>query len=363
MLESALMKFFKFFLSHSIFLMSFASASFSSPIHIAVLEDSSLIGEAPFASRVRIFAPSSLENEEESQEHGVAVCSVLVGKNSPLPADTSITLVPSLQQFSSYIDTQEPKDLVILNWSGCAGYPGLSEEVLAGLETISAHFKTILEKDLTQFTVEVHDYIAAYDDMLAQLPSDDNPLSVILNHTKTCLLQAKEQPERIAERKGSYVSGVAEKIENFKNHAEERAKLKFQEMKEDLLKSLNRHDNTLIVWALGNEGECIDADPFWQGLLSDEIILSHTLLVYGVQGHGQKNANSNFTRLYQEHALGKPYNSQVWNAEKSRYVQDSGTSFSAPLATIDAFTKAKDILDRTGQTPFYADVKRALLVK
>jgi len=44
-------------------------------------------------------------------------------------------------------------------------------------------------------------------------------------------------------------------------------------------------------------------------------------------------------------------------------MQGCGTSFSAPLATIDAFIKAKEMFNQTAQTPFYADVKRTLLTK
>lgn len=360
------MKFFKIALSYSAVLMCFAFASFSaesSPIHIAVLEDPTLIEKASFASRIHVFASSDLEQDEEFKEHGVAVCSVLVGKNSSLPEDTSITLFPKLNHFSSYINTQNPDDLVILNWSGCTGYLGLSEDVLGDLDNISVHFKTILEMDATEFTVQVGDYIGAYDNMLEQIPQNDSPLFVLLNYAKTSLLKAAEQPAQIKGDKDVYYSGISEKIENYKKQAKEKAKLRFEEMKTELLNSLRQHDNTLIVWALGNDGECIDTDPFWQGLLSDELILSHSILVHGLQRNGRKDRDSNFTEVYSEHALGKPYHAQVWNTKESCYIQDCGTSFSAPLATIDAFIKAKEMFNQTAQTPFYADVKRTLLTK
>jgi len=363
MLESATMKFFKIVLSYSFFLMGFISASFSSPLHIAVLEDPTFIERAPFASRVDIFASSNLEEDDEINEHGVAVCSVLVGKNSLLPKDTSITLVPTLNQFSSYINAKNPNDLVILNWSGSTGYPGLPEDVLDDLENIATHIKTILKMNVTEFTAQVGAYIGAYDNMLLQLPQNDNPLSDLLNFAKMCLLKAAVKPTRIEEDKDIYISEVSEKIENFKKYAEEKAKLRFEEIKAELLKSLRQHDNTLIVWALGNDGECIDTDPFWQGLLGDEFILSHTILVHGLHINGQKDIDSNFTYVYSKHALGKPYRTQVWNTQKSCYIQECGTSLSAPLATIDAFIKAKEMLNQTGQTPFYADVKRTLLIK
>lgn len=339
------------------------AASELSPFHIAVLEDSTFIENVPFASRVDVFAPSDLVEDEELKEHGVAVCSVLVGKNSPLPEDISVTIVPNLNQFSLYLNTQKPNDLVILNWSGCAGYPGLSEDVLEGLDNISSHFNSILKMNVTEFTAQVDEYIEAYDNMLEQLPQDDNPLSSLLNYAKTCLLNVKatEKSTRREEDKDSYSLGVSEKIDYFKKHAEARAKLRFEEMKAALLKILRQHDNTLIVWALGNDGECVDTDPFWQELLDDELILSHTILVHGLQTNGRKDMNSNFTKLYSEHALGKPYNTQVWDIQKSRYIQTYGTSFSAPLTTIDAFIEAKKVLDQTGQNPFYSDVKRTLL--
>jgi hypothetical protein len=361
--ESVVMKFFKIALSYSFFLMSFASASFSSPIHIAVLEDPAFIEKAPFAARVNVVGSADLAQDEEFKDHGVAVCSVLVGKNSLLPKDTSITLVPTLKQFSSYVNTQSPNDLVILNWSGSVGYPGLPEEVVDGLNSISIQIKNILTMNASEFTAQVGDYIEEYDIALEQLSQNDNPLSDLLSHAKMSLLKAAEKPTRIEEDKDIYISSISEKIESFKKYAEKRAKLRFNEMKTELLESLRQHDNTLIVWALGNDGECIDEDPFWQGLLSDELILSHTILVHGLHINGRKDVNSNFTKFYSEHTLGKPYRTEVWDVQKSRYLQESGTSLSAPLATIDAFTKAKEMLDQAGQTPFYTDVKRTLLRK
>lgn len=361
--ESVVMKFFKIALSYSFLLMGFVSSSFSSPIHIAVLEDPTFIEEAPFASRVNVLVSSELSKDEEFKEHGVAVCSVLVGRNSLLPKDTSITLVPTLKQFSSYISTQNPNDLVILNWSGSIGCPGLPEEVVDDLDNMANHIKRILRMKPTEFTAQVGDYIEAYDDMLRQLPQDGNPVSELLSHAKESLLKAAEHPNRIEEDRDSYISGISEKIETFKKYAEEKAKLRFNEMKTELLESLRQHDNTLIVWALGNDGECIDTNPFWKGVLGDELILSHTILVHGLQINGRKDVGSNFTKFYSDHTLGKPYRTEVWNAEKSRYVYESGTSFSAPLVTMDAFIKAKEMLDQTGQTPVYADVKRALLMK
>ena len=362
------MKFFKITLFYIVLFLNFTSVSYSSeselsPIHIAVLEDPAFIEKSPFSSRVHIFGLSDLEKDEDFNEHGVEVCSILVGDNSRLPEDTSITLVPSLKQFSSYINTRAPNDLVILNWSGCACYPGLSEDVLDDLEEIAQHFNTILSMDETEFTVQVHDYIEDYDTMLEQLGQNDNPLSVLLNHAKTCLLNAAKQPTLLKESKDIYSTEVSDKIEGFKEYAEEQAKLRFEEMKVELCEILQQHNNTLIVWALGNDGLCIDTDPFWQGLLNEELVLSHTVLVHGLQSNGRKNVESNYTRVYLDHAIGKPYQTQVWNYQKSRYIQDRGTSFSAPLATTDVFIKAKEMINQTSQTPCYADVKRALLMK
>jgi len=41
---------------------------------------------------------------------------------------------------------------------------------LGDLDNISVHFKTILEMDATEFTVQVGDYIEAYDNALEQIP-------------------------------------------------------------------------------------------------------------------------------------------------------------------------------------------------
>ena len=77
-------------------------------IHIVALENPSLIQKSPFASRVQIFAHPSLEEDNEIKEHGVAVCSVLVGKDSLLPENTPITVVPSIDLFPSYLEPRYP---------------------------------------------------------------------------------------------------------------------------------------------------------------------------------------------------------------------------------------------------------------
>lgn len=358
------MKFFKIILIQSIFSVSFvfASAELSS-LHIAVLEDPTLIEQTPFFARAHVYSPSFVENDKDFQEHGVSVCSVLVGEKSTLPADTSITLVSDLKKFCAYLDTREPKDFVILNWSGCTGYPKLSEDVLEDLENISQHFNAIIGMHATKFTEEVNDYIRAYEGLLAQLPVNDDPLFVLLNQAKTCLIKAQEQPEALEDKRDIYILSIEEKIDAFKKYAQEKTKSKFYEMKSSLIQCLEKHDNTLIVWAIGNDEECIDEDPFWQGLLEEEIILNHSVLVQGVQANGRKNVYSNFTYIYSDHCLGKPYNCLVWSVQKSRYVQEAGTSFSASLVTIDAFLKAKELFDQTGETPIYRDVKCVLLMK
>lgn len=347
------------------FFLSFISASFSaelSSIHIVLLENPTLIRTAHFASRVHVFAPSSDSDEKKFYDHGVAVCSVLVGKNSSLQENTSITVVPSLDQFPCYVSTLKTEDLVILNWSGSTGYPGLSEDHLEELEGIREEFQTILEMDETQFSEQVAGYIRDYNGFLTQLPGN-NPLSDLLSYAKECLLSTEKQSELRVQNRDAYLMGLHEKIETFRNYANSRARLKFEEMKATLQAILLKHDNTLIMWALGNEGECIDSNPFWQGLLPDQLILSHTILVYGLQNNGKKHFDSNYTIAYNNHALGKPYDVQVWDTETSRYEKDSGTSFSAPLATIDAFLRAKEILNQTSKTPSYSDVKHALLRK
>jgi hypothetical protein len=44
-------------------------------------------------------------------------------------------------------------------------------------------------------------------------------------------------------------------------------------------------------------------------------------------------------------------------------VLEDGTSFSAPLVTIDAFNAVQEILHETGQAPLYSNVKAILLKK
>jgi len=360
----------KYLLRYTLVLIGIATTSFAAEtsIYIAVFEDPALIEKAPFASRVEIFAHSplevktQLEKDDDFADHGVAVCSVLVGKDSLLPKDTSITLVPSIDLYSSYLKQRNSKDLVILNWSGYTGYPGLSEDVLNDLKYIEQRFATILAMDKTKFTTQVHEYISVYDDMLDQLKGHDTPLTVLLCYAKECLLTATKQAST-QEEKNTWASGVSEKIEIFKKHGEEQARVRFTEMKINLLECLTQHDNTLIVWALGNDGENIDNDPFWQDLLSHECILSHTLLIHGVTSFGKVARSSNFTSTYLKHSLGKPYRARIWGIEESSYIIDEGTSFSAPLATIDAFIEAKKIVDQTGQIPSYADIKSNLLNK
>jgi hypothetical protein len=196
---------------------------------------------------------------------------------------------------------------------------------------------------------------------LDQLQGHDGPLTTVVMYAKECLLKATKQTPTEEEKK-TWTNGVLEKIEIFKKHGEERAKAWFTKMKENLLKCLTLHDNTLIVWALGNEGKTIDNDPFWQNLLSHECILSHTILIHGTR-YGRVAKDSNFTTTYLEHSLGKPYQTKVWDREESKYLQDEGTSFSAPLATIDAFIEAQKMSDLMGQIATYSDVKSHLLKK
>lgn len=356
------MKLFKTLLVQCLFSFNaLIASSESSSVHIAVLEDSTLIEKTPFHARVHVYVPSPLETDKEFQEHGVSVCSVLVGEHSTLPKDTPITLVPDLKAFQKYLETRSSQDLVILNWSGCTGYPGLSEEVLENLEDLSQHFKSIVTMEKSQFNDHVQDYVGAYEGILAQIP-EDNVCSVVLTYAKSCLMEARQQPDLLDERRDHYQSGFAEKINSYKKYAQERATVKFDEMKEDVLQCLTKHDNTLIVWALGNDGECIDQDPFWHGVLSEKNILDHTLLVQGNQRSGRKSVESNFTVSFKDHCVGKPYRCPVWSAPNSCYLLKSGTSFSAPLVTIDGFLKAKEILTQTGEMPRYDALKRALLM-
>ena len=358
------MKFFKIAISYSFFLICFCSTAFSAgPIHIAVMEDPIGVERTPFAPRVHVFAPSDKEIDEECQDHGVQVCSVLIGEGSQLPPPTTITTVPSLPQFSSYLTSVNTDDLVILNWSGSTGYPELPIKLVEELEGILKHFTSILEMDTTEFTRQVQDYIDAYEGILRQLPSDTSPLSSLLNYARTCLLTLAKSPTLQEEKRDGYIATLSQKIMDFKTFADEQSKTNFGQMKKDLLCALEKHPNTLIVWALGNEGECIDSDPFWQELLPDERILSHTLLVHGLDVDAQKHRDSNFTHTYAAHTLGKPYTARVWSNEESLYLLASGTSFSAPLVTIDAFLMAQDMWRKTGSPPLYTDVKQALLKK
>lgn len=214
--------------------------------------------------------------------------------------------------------------------------------------------------ETSRFNDHVQAYTAAYEGALAQLPVDD-PFSFPLTYAKTCLIEARQHPALLAEKQDHYLSGFVEKIDSFKEHVHKRATLKFISMKDNLLQCLKKHDNTLIVWALGNDGECIDQDPFWHGVLDVPTIPDHTLLVQGNQPSGRKSVESNFTAVFKDHCVGKPYRCQVWSSRESRYVQGSGTLFSAPLATIDAYIKAKEILEKTGEMPRYDVVKQILL--
>lgn len=97
--------------------------------------------------------------------------------------------------------------------------------------------------------------------------------------------------------------------------------------------------------------------------MEEEIILTHRVLVQGVQANSRKNAYSNFTYIYSDHCLGKLYNCEVWSVQKTRYMQEAGTSFPASLATIGAFLKAKELFYQTREKPIYGDVKCVLLMK
>src|SRR3989338_2229599 len=238
------MNFFKTLLAYSLFLVICAPAVLSSdPIHLAVLDHQSGIEQAPFVSRVHTFKSGSLQREEasspqdddESQGHGAAVCSVLVGKNSSLPKDTVITLVPSLVEFSSYVRSLPTDDLVILNWSGSTGFPGLPEDLLGELEGIRIHFNSIIEKDETDFAVEVDNFVRAYEETLEQLPSGTNPLADLLNYARDSLLEAKAQPARLKEDRPRYGSEMSRRIEAFRKYGEEQSMLRFNEMKGNLL--------------------------------------------------------------------------------------------------------------------------------
>jgi len=155
-------------------------------------------------------------------------------------------------------------------------------------------------------------------------------------------------------------------MEDFKKHAETKSWEHFNHMQASVLESIAVHDNTLIVWALGNEGENCDNSSFWQELLGNETILQHSVLVYGQDSslNRRVHRDSNYTNKHVDHALGKPFRTLVWDQASRRYVVDSGTSFSAPLATIDAFNVAQKILSsETGQAPLYSGVKSILVKK
>ncbi|MEI8295558.1 MAG: hypothetical protein WCG04_03425 [Alphaproteobacteria bacterium] len=363
--EINLTKLIKVVLCQAVILMGLTTAIFSaeerSPIHIAVLEDP-LGFDTPFAKHVLspYKPPEAPEADPEFIGHGAAVCSVLVGEKSLLPKGTSITVVPTIDLFPRYLDDKNPKDLVILNWSGSIGYPGISEDVLEDINSLRESLSAILAMDGDEFVEQANNFIRGCDGMLAEMQGHITPSTDLLNslfvYAKEFLLKAikglTEEDQKI------WSSGFSERLDEFKKHGEEESKKKFTEMKNNIIKSLAQHDNTLIVWALGNEGKNIDDDPFWQELLGDDQgIINHTLLVYGTV-YGRKHVESNFTIRYQKHALGRPFTTLAWNMDKSRYTPHHGTSFSAPLATMAVFIEAQQT-----PNPSYSAIKESLLKK
>ena len=335
-----------------------------SSVHIVALENGELVKHTPFASRVNFFGETITEEDIEFKDHGVYVSSVLVGDRSSLPPQTNITLIPNIDSLVPYLQKQKQDDLVIFNWSGSIGSPGLSEDNLDEFNNLQSYFQKILFIDSIEFEQCVKEYITNFDQIIQQLNHcPDNHLTPVIKFAKECLETAQDKPTILQSNKNKWLSEFKKGLDSLKEEGDRKSYESFNQMKKAVLESLKQHDNTLIIWALGNEGRNCDNSPFWQELLKDDLILSHVILVYGHDALLQKNShiNSNYTIKYKNHALAKPYRTFVWDNDRQKYTLFNGTSFSAPLLTIDAFRKAQEIIDKTGKQVFYSTLKEELL--
>jgi len=332
------------------------------PITIAVVENPACMDLAPFASRVQGFASDPAAPEEE-QHHGVAVSSVLVGEGSRLPQDMSITLFPEIKHLSGFLETQPTENLVILNWSGGMGL-GLKENWAEEIESITESFQHVIHLGGEEFQKEAPLLRDSYTAILEQLSACPNgSFSDLMGYAKRNLEIGMEQGAVTREQKFVWKQALTAKINAFSLQIQSRTREKFVAVKDILREAFYQHPNTLLMLALGNEGENIDAESAWQEVLQEESILPHTLLIYGTLGEKsmRRHPHSNFTEIHSAHTLGRPFACRVWDSIEKRYVREMGTSFSAPLATTDAFLEGQKIFQETGRAPLYSEVKAVLL--
>jgi len=330
------------------------------PIAIAVVESPASMDLVPFASRVNAFVPDPGATEED-QHHGVAVSSVLVGEGSRLPQDISITLFPGMKNLSDFLKTQPAENLILLNWNKGLSL-GPKEEWLEEMENLRGPFLGVIDLVGEEFQEESALLIKNYGDALGQLGDLQNGhyLRNLFTYAKRNLEIGMQQKVVTREQKFVWQQGLEVLIKEFSIALSSKERKDFAETKDILREAFREHPNILLVWALGNEGKNIDTHPSYQAILEEPGILDHTLFVYGTVVVDRHRASS-FTEAYAAHAVGRPFMTRAWHCGDRMYIRGGGTSFSAPLATIDAFLEGQRIFKETGRVPLYSDVKALLL--
>ena len=354
-----------------------ACTSAANAIHVIALDSSSGPFEhAPFKARVNIWptTPSKIvevaavgggaigasiaecqedfaEEAKAAANHGVMVSSLLVAAKpiGHLPPGVKIHLTDSTNGWEDFVAKAHAQglretDLLLVNWSGIASATdvGHLEEEISGIALYySEELKT---KSLADLIEETEGNI----DEIRNSLGDSNDIFKCFNAIFDIL--KSDSPSDVKIR-----AAVAELTEDMRAISEATSQKHIQQ----LLDALTAFPNTLIVWALGNEGKCIDKDTCLGRYLSMPEILSRVVLVEG-NNDNTRHPDSNFTEMFAAHVINRPFMQSVWSPEQMRAVQESGTSFAAPVATADAYKIAKAMMDK-GSSLSYLKIKEQLL--
>lgn len=319
-------------------------------VSIAFIEEIGSLEGVPFAGRVEILGESEMTPDEEEADHGLRVASIFVGEGSPLPKDVSVTCISSVFDLPRYVSAQPKDTLTLINWSGILGCPYIPQELEDEFLSILSSFNGALSSSSKKESL-----LRKYNELLRDTDPGAEIVTGIISVAKGFLESASEPSEH---QKREWNTKLSEMIQASKDQFSQNFRKVFERMKSALLRTLETHDNTLILWALGNEVECIDMDPFWTEILSDECILNHVVLVSGTVGNASNlNIASSYTKNYAAHAVARTLSVPVYHPRQDHlYFKEEGTSFSAPLVTLDAYKIAQGM-----DVPTHQSVKDALL--
>lgn len=312
---------------------------------IVLLEAPILISSSLFSGRVQVLEPFDKEVDPDFAAHGVSVASVLVGPDrvGKLPTDVSVYMAEGWEGLASRLQKSgiSKERLLVINWSGIHGaehldliehYTGLLEVILENVtEKPLAETLSFMEKLITDLRAEASS-VGASDDKAS------HRLSSLFSALDKISVALKEQ-QKAESFDRSNVEGIAKAAIN---PLIEAPQAKARKIREQILKDMTElmqvFPNTLIVWALGNDGECIDQNTEWTDYLSQLDVLERTILVEGSTSWGTRSSRSNFTKAFTEHAVKAGYGQNIWDGKK--ITRGEATSFSAAAVTAEAYRLA-----------------------